>query len=91
MEGRWKYKIVKEIYRDNKFDSTNYITDNLNHFEKQVNNKMTFEQWEPIGGMVIEKFGILVLVTQSLRKFVPFDSVNDDDPFDDEDDEFFED
>jgi hypothetical protein len=89
MEGRWKYKIIKEIYRDNKFDSTNYIMDNLNHFEKQVNNKMSFEQWEPIGGMVIQQLGILVLVTQSLRKFVPFESFNEDDPFDD--DEFFED
>jgi hypothetical protein len=91
MEGRWKYKIVKEIYKKSQFDSTNYIMDSINHFEEKVNSKMSFEQWEPIGGLEIKELGILVLVTQNLKKFVPFESFIEDDLEEEYDDEYGDD
>jgi Mg2+/Co2+ transporter CorC len=57
--------------------------DSINHFEEKVNSKMSFEQWEPIGGLEIKELGILVLVTQNLKKFVPFESFIEEE-YDDE-------
>ena len=87
MEGRWKYKIVHGTYNKTQFDSSNYISDAIGHFEEKVNDKQAFESWEPFGGLVIKEFGKLILITQNLKKFIPFEPFveSESDEFDEDD------